>query len=302
MGRLHPRRPPLPGDEALVDHVDRDLHGGRRRPLGRAGLEHVQLAALDRELEVLDVAVVPLELLADALELGIDLGHVGLHLADLRGGPDAGHDVLALGVGEVLAEEHLLAGVGVARERDAGARVVAHVAEDHRHDVDGGAQVMGDLLVVAVVHGALAEPAREDGLDGQVQLLVRIARELAPGVLPDDRLELVDQRRAVRPRRGRCPGGAVRRLGRVEGVVEPLALHVHDDPAEHLDEPAVGVPAEALVAGQRDQPVQGLLVEAQVEDGVHHARASRTWRPSERRRAAGRRRSPKPLPVRASTS
>ena len=253
-----------------VDHVDRDLHRRRGGPLGRAGLEHVELAALDRELEVLDVAVVLLELLADPLELGVDRRHVGLHLADLRRGPDAGDDVLALGVGEVLAEEHLLAGVRVAGERDAGARVVAHVAVDHRHDVDRGAEVVGDLLVVAVVDGALAEPAGEDGLDGEVELLVRIAREVAAGVLADDPLRLLDDL---------AQGGgvevgvllrAVALLGGVEGVVEALGLHVHDDPAEHLDEPAVGVPAEPLVAGQRDQPVERLLVEPEVEDRVHH--------------------------------
>ena len=143
-----------------------------RGPLRAPRLEHVELAALDRELEVLDVAVVLLELLADAQELVVDRGHVGLHLADLRRRPDAGHDILALGVGQVLAEEHLLAGVRVAREGDAGPRVVAHVAEDHGHDVDRGAQVVGDLLVVAVVDGALAEPAGEDGLDREVELLV----------------------------------------------------------------------------------------------------------------------------------
>ena len=93
--------------------------------------------------------------------------------------PDAGHDVLALGVGQVLAEEDLLAGVRVAREGDAGAGVVAHVAEDHRHDVDRRAEVVGDLLVVAVVAGALAEPAGEDGLDREVELLVRVGREVA---------------------------------------------------------------------------------------------------------------------------
>ena len=128
--------------------------------LAIAGLEHVQLAALDRELEVLDVAVVVLELLADAHELRVDLGHVDRHLGDLGGGPDAGDDVLALGVGQVLAVEHLLAGVRVAGEGDAGPGVVAHVAEDHRHDVDRRAEVVGDLLVVAVVVGPLAEPAR----------------------------------------------------------------------------------------------------------------------------------------------
>ncbi len=105
VGRLDPAERLLLRDEALVDEVGGDLDGGRRGPLGAARLEHVELAALDRELEVLDVAVVLLELLADAHELGVDLGHVGLHLADLRRGPDAGHDVLALGVGQVLAEE-----------------------------------------------------------------------------------------------------------------------------------------------------------------------------------------------------
>ena len=196
MGRLDPRERLVLGDDALVDHVGRDLHRGRRRPLGAARLEHVQPAALDRELEVLDVAVVALEPLGDLLELGVDLGQVVAHLADRLGRPDAGHDVLALGVREVLAEERLLAGVRVAREGDAGARVVAHVAEDHRHDVDRRAQVVGDLLVVAVVAGALAEPGGEDGLDREVELVERVAREVAAGVLADDRPER-------RPRRSR---------------------------------------------------------------------------------------------------
>ena len=152
VGRLDPAERLLLRDDALGDEVGGDPHGGRGRPLRAPRLEHVQLAALDGELEVLDVAVVLLELLADAHELAVDRRHVGLHLADLRRGPDAGDDVLALGVGQVLAVEHLLAGVRVAGEGDAGARVVAHVAEDHGHDVDRGAEVVGDLLVVAVVH------------------------------------------------------------------------------------------------------------------------------------------------------
>ena len=171
--------------------------GGRRGPLGRTRLEHVELAALDRELEVLDVAVVALELLADPLELGVDLGHVGLHLGDPRRRPDAGDDVLALGVRQVLAEERLLAGVRVAGERHARPGVVAHVAEDHRHDVDRRAEVVGDLLVVPVVDGPLAEPAGEHRLDSEVELLVGVAREIAPGVLADDSLELGRQRPQV---------------------------------------------------------------------------------------------------------
>ena len=63
-----------------VDHVGRDAHGRRRRPLAAARLEHVQPAALDRELEVLHVAVVALQASRDLLELAVDLGHPVAHV------------------------------------------------------------------------------------------------------------------------------------------------------------------------------------------------------------------------------
>jgi hypothetical protein len=74
-------------------------------------------------------------------------------------------------------------------------------------------------------------------------------------------------------------------LGHVEGLVEAVVLDdgsvlaldrigrdVQDDPAEHRDEAAVGVPAEALIAADGDEALEGRLVEAEVEDRVHHAR------------------------------
>ena len=62
----------------------------------------------------------------------------------------------------------------------------------------------------------------------------------------------------------------MRRLGRLEGVVEALAADLHHDPPEHLDEAPVGVPPEPLVAGQGDEALQGLFVQPEVEDRVHH--------------------------------
>ncbi len=50
-----------------------------------------------------------------------------------------------------------------------------------------------------------------------------------------------------------------------------LALEVKGDGGEHHDEAPVGVVGEALVAGERDDALEGLVVEAQVEDGLHHA-------------------------------
>ena len=191
-------------------------------------------------------------------------------MADLLGCSDPGDDILALGVGQVFAVEELLPGVRVAGERDAGPRIGSHVAEDHGHDVHRGAQVMGDLLVLAVVAGALAEPAGEDGLDRQVELVVGIGRERAAGVLTDDRLVRLGDLAQGRRVEIRVLGGPTGVLGRVEGMIEALAVHAHHDPPEHLDEPAIGVPAEALVAGQGDQAVEGLLVEPEVEDRVHH--------------------------------
>ena len=50
-------------------------------------------------------------------------------------------------------------------------------------------------------------------------------------------------------------------------AVDPL-----DDLAEHLDQAPVGVVGEARVVGARREPVGRLVVQAEVEDRVHHPR------------------------------
>src|SRR3546814_16028004 len=67
--------------------------------------------------------------------------------------PDAGDDVLALGVDQTLAVIDALAGRGVAGEGDAGGGGLAHVAEHHRLDVDSRAPVAGDGLYPPVAAG-----------------------------------------------------------------------------------------------------------------------------------------------------
>src|SRR3546814_18938427 len=63
------------GDEPLGHHVDRDLQRRRRGALTGAGLQHVELAALHRELVVLHVLLVFLEHMAHVVRLLVDLGH-----------------------------------------------------------------------------------------------------------------------------------------------------------------------------------------------------------------------------------
>ena len=186
---------------------------------------------------------------------------------------DAGHHIFALGVQQVIAVHFLLAGRRVAGEGHAGAGVPAHVAEDHGHDVDGRAQVMRDVGGVAVIDGALAIPGFEDGFGGQAQLLVGILGEIEALVLLDDRLEIARSDCLPDPRRsGRC------RLCTpflcfvlCQDILKGFVRHAQHDRAEHLDQAAVGVVDKALVAGQLDHACGGLVVQTDVEHGIHHA-------------------------------
>ncbi|KTT89630.1 hypothetical protein NS44R_14985, partial [Mammaliicoccus sciuri] len=71
---------------------------------------------------------------------------------------DAGDDVLALGVDQELAVELALAGRRVARERNAGRRGLAHVAEHHRLHVDRGAPRLRNVVQLAIGHRAGVHP------------------------------------------------------------------------------------------------------------------------------------------------
>ena len=62
-----------------------------------------------------------------------------------------------------------------------------------------------------------------------------------------------------------------RLLDRVELGVEYLVRHPHGDLAEQLDEATIGIVAKARITGLRDLTPQGLGIQAEIEDGIHHA-------------------------------
>src|SRR5581483_865393 len=149
---------------------------------------HVELAALDGELEVLHVAEVALQALGDPQQLAIDgreallergVLRAALRLADaIAGGPhasggeaylarsaDACDDVLALSVGQELAVDALLAGGRITGKGDAGRAIGAEVAEDHRLHVDRSAPVARDVVDPAVHDRALVVPRLEHRAD-----------------------------------------------------------------------------------------------------------------------------------------
>ena len=178
----------LLGDQAFVHHLDGDANRRRTGALAVAGLQHVELAVLDGELEVLDVAVVLLEHGGDLAELVVDRGIPRSQVGDGLRRADAGHHVFALRVLEELAVEGLLAGGRVAGEAHAGGRGFAHVAEHHGLHVDGGAEVVGNLVHLAVVDGAGVEPGAEHGVARALKLRQGILRERLAGLLLDQLL------------------------------------------------------------------------------------------------------------------
>jgi hypothetical protein len=53
--------------------------------------------------------------------------------------------------------------------------------------------------------------------------------------------------------------------------LEGTLLHSHDDVGVYLEKTAVSVISRAGVAHHRGQSVNVLVIDAEVEDGVHHA-------------------------------
>ena len=272
-------------ENALAHEVDGDLDHRLGRALAVARLQEPELLLLDRELDVLHVAVVRFEGGLHAHELRVRLRHrlFQRHLAvRLRGDchrlgrTDARDDVLALGVHQVLAVEAVLAGGGVAGEADAGGAFVAQVAEDHGLHVDGRTPAVGDLVHAAVVHGARVVPGAEHSADSPPELVPRVFRELDLLRLPD--LVLVLDHELLERRGGqlRIQLDTQRLFLGFEDALEGVAVHVfaldaEHDVAVHRDEAAVGVVGEAVIAGLARQALRDRIVEAEVEHRVHHA-------------------------------
>ena len=82
-------------DQAFVDHIHGDAHRCAARSLAGSALQHEQAAVLDRELDVLGVAVVLLEPFGDVGALGVDFGVLLCEFADVHGRAHAGYDIFA---------------------------------------------------------------------------------------------------------------------------------------------------------------------------------------------------------------
>ncbi len=168
----------------VLGHVDGDPQRGLRAALADPDLEHPEAGVLDRELDIAQVRVVAFQPGRVIAQLCRHVRQPRIKDADRLGLVRARDDVLALGIEHDVAVQVGLAGRRVAREQDAGARIRAAVAEDHRLDRDRGPEIVRDPLAPPVCPGAVAVPGREHGLDRAAQLEPRVVRD---SVDADDR-------------------------------------------------------------------------------------------------------------------
>ena len=129
---------------------------------------------------------------------------------------------------------------------------------------------MVDAVEAAVVAGAPVVPRLEHRPDRRVELLARVLGEGLAAVLAVDVLEDLDQVAQVVGREVDVLLHPAPALHRRQGLLEVLLRDLGHDVAEHLDEAPVRVVGEARVAGAGGQALHADVVQAEVEDGVHH--------------------------------
>ena len=225
-----------------------------------------------------------LEDLEDVVELlaGLLETRGGGELGDRRRVADARDDVLTLGVDEEVAVA-LVGAVGrVARERDAGGGGVTLVAEGHDLHVDGSAEVVGNLVLLAIEDGALGVPGSEDCLLRETKLEDRVGGEdglavdLDLGVLLDvdvvgeDLLELGDEVLEVVSVELGVELHALLLFERIDELLEVFLADLHNDVGIHLDKSSVAVPSPTGIAGFSGDNRNTVFVKTEVKDCVHH--------------------------------
>ena len=274
----------FPVDQALGNHVDGDLQRRLGGSLAGPGLQHPQLAALDGELHVLHVGVMLLKLAAHLYQVGIDFRQRALQGRKVRSGgrfsrlgqrlrgTDSGNHVFPLGVEQEFPIEAVVAVGRVAGEADAGGAVVPHVAENHGLNVDRRAPIDGNAVQAPVSDGAFVHPRAENGADGPPKLIRGVlGKGLAGHVLGLDQIVLDQGLEVIGLKIGVQVGPPVG-LQVFQQVLEVVVINAHHHIAVHLDETAVAVVGEPFVAAVRGQSFDAIVIEAEVEDGIHHPR------------------------------
>ena len=160
----------------------------------------------------------------------------------------------------------MLAGGGVAGKGNPGAGIVTVIAEYHRLHTNRGAEAVGNVAHFTVNDGAWGMPGHEYRFHRALQLFEGILREVNEGfVNGDDCLPVLGGHFGV-------VFFVVLCLVLADFAFKFLAVNMHDHIGKHLDKTPVRVVGETGISGFFGKAFGDLIVEAQIEDGVHHSR------------------------------
>jgi len=258
-------------DQALFHHLNLRAKPAENRAFAISGLQHVQLAFLDGEFDVLHVLVMLFQNGTDAHQLVIHLcvdrtqGFNGLRSTD------TGNNVLTLGIHQILAVELVFTGGGVAGECNTGTAGFSHVAEHHALDVDRRPKQAADVIHLSVLDGTIVVPGLEYGVDALEELVDRVNGKLFTGIALVQALIAGDDFLQILAVKFGVEALSLGILYVLEGALKFVVGNTHHHLAEHLHETAVAVPGKAFVFGLGNQGLDTGGVEPQIEDGIHHA-------------------------------
>mmetsp|Transcript_88739 Transcript_88739/g.173566 ORF Transcript_88739/g.173566 Transcript_88739/m.173566 type:complete len:234 (-) Transcript_88739:408-1109(-) len=196
--------------------------------------------------------------------------HEACGAGELLGRADAGDDVFALRVDQKLPVE-LVHPVGrVTGEGYARRAIVAHVPEDHGLHVHGRAPAYRDVMQAAVRLRALVHPRTEHSAHGAPKLLLGILGKLLVRLVENTGLVGRDEYFKVLRRQLIVHLHATATLRALEQPLEGSDVQTEHDVRIHLHEAPVAVEGEAPVTRAPRQALDRLVVQPEVEHGVHH--------------------------------
>ena len=257
-------------DQPLVHHVHGHAERGRWRALPRARLQHVQLPVLDREFQVLHVAVMFLERLPHALELLVNFRHELREFVQMHGRANSRHHVLALRVQQEIAKKCLFSGRRVAREAHSRPGIVAGVPINHLHHVHRRAQQPGDLLHPPIGHRFLAHPRFKHRANRAPQLFFGVLRKSLSRILLKVFLVLAHQLAPTLGRNLRIVFHSQAILHRPQARFEVFLGQPDHHARIHLHESPVRIIGKAPVLRRPRQALHRLIVQSQIQDRFHH--------------------------------
>ena len=138
--------------------------------------------------------------------------------------------------------------------------------------VDRGSQHVVDIIDTAIVLGSVVLPGAENGVARHDELIMRILREVALDMLLNDFLVFFDNfLQCFGIETGIKLYLFLFLLG-VEDFVEGRLWNLQHHVAEHLDQTAVGIIGKARVVAAFRQGLDAVIVQAEIENRIHHAR------------------------------